>query len=518
MEHQKNTEPKEEEKKNKTDALGRAALSGAAAEVVSRYGSASKEYLVAYSGVDNETGKVLQKSLKSIAGEKVNPEYKSQNLKQQAGFSAEVQDVANTNAENIINKDSTRKVRTDDVGQVNDPLYDTYKTDAQGNIIPGSGTQMKFVGGTPEEALKKIASNKFEKYLENDVPIEVPSDFYDDMMSQADEQIKKLNKQLEAQKKAGNSEQIKKINDKIAKYEKIKKSLVKSSVSNKEAMFARQHPKLATAKNINKVSHRAGMESAKYGAIIGGSTSLIRNFVSIVKGEEELEDAAVNVVKDTGKAAIFSYGTGYAGSAVKAIMQNAKSEYVRALSKTNIAGTVVNVAVTATKVMSKYFSGEIDGLECMEQLGQEGYGMVASAMFATIGQVVIPIPVVGGMIGSMLGYAVASASYGVLTSSLKEAKLAKEERERIEKECEDQIKLIREYRLEMEQAISQYMTEKISVFQSAFDGIKSSLEIGDVDGFIAGANTITKSLGKEVQFENMEGFNEIMGSELSFKL
>ncbi len=500
------------------DALERAALTGAATEVVQRYGSAAKEYIVAYSGVDNENGKVLQKSLKSIAGEKVNPDYEYQNLKQQSGFSAEVQDVANNNAENIINKNPKRKVRSDDVGQVNDPLYDTYQTDAKGNIIDGSGTQMKFVGSTPKEALRKITSSKFDKYLENDVPIEVPSDFYDGMMSEADAQIEKLKQQLDKLMESGNDQQVEKIKEKIAKLEQIKKSLVKSTVSNKEAMFARKHPKLATAKKIHNVSHRAGIESAKSGAIIGGSVSLVKNVVAFAKGEKEFDDAAVDVVKDTGKATVFSYGTGYAGAAAKSLMQNAKSEYIRNLSKTNVPGMLVNVAISVSKVMTKYFSGEIDGEECFEILGQEGSGMLTSAVFAAVGEMAIPIPIVGGLIGGMLGYAISSASYGVLTSSLKEAKLAAEERKRIEKECEEQIALIREYRLEMEKVISEYLAKNADIFQNAFAGIKSALAIGDVDGFIANANMITASLDKEVQFKDMEGFNEIMESNISFKL
>ncbi|HHM9339481.1 TPA: hypothetical protein ACRMTX_004572, partial [Pseudomonas aeruginosa] len=35
-------------------------------ETVSRYGSASAEYVKAYTGVDNEAGKVLSKGLKGI--------------------------------------------------------------------------------------------------------------------------------------------------------------------------------------------------------------------------------------------------------------------------------------------------------------------------------------------------------------------------------------------------------------------------------------------------------------------
>lgn len=51
---------------------------------VQRYGSAIKEHLVAYGGIDNETGQQLTRSLKSISQQKTNPNYEYQNLKQQA--------------------------------------------------------------------------------------------------------------------------------------------------------------------------------------------------------------------------------------------------------------------------------------------------------------------------------------------------------------------------------------------------------------------------------------------------
>jgi hypothetical protein len=73
-------------------------LAGAGVEIVQRYGSAVKEHLVAYSGTDNEAEKRLKKSLKSISGQKVNSEFKNQNIKQQAGFAAEVKHTARENA------------------------------------------------------------------------------------------------------------------------------------------------------------------------------------------------------------------------------------------------------------------------------------------------------------------------------------------------------------------------------------------------------------------------------------
>ena len=80
---------KEKENKNEEN-LKKASVEGAAAEIVQRYGSANKEHLVAYSGIDNEINKKLKKSLDSISKEKINPDYEFQNTQQQAGFAAEV--------------------------------------------------------------------------------------------------------------------------------------------------------------------------------------------------------------------------------------------------------------------------------------------------------------------------------------------------------------------------------------------------------------------------------------------
>ena len=275
---------------------------------------------------------------------------------------------------------------------------------------------------------------------------------------------------------------------------------------------------MSTAIDVAKLSHRAGIQTAEFGAAIGGTVSIVRNLVGVCKGEIEGDEAVENVAKDTLSCAVKGYGTGFAGAAIKGAMQNSKSSYVRALSKTNIPGTIVAATVSLTGTMSKYFHGEIDGVECLEELGEDGTGMIASAMFAAVGQLVIPIPIVGGLIGGMVGYALSSATYGILTDSLKEEKLAKEERIVIERACEEHIKLIREYREEMEKIIQEYLVDSMEVFRESFSDLKSSLAIGDVDWVIESANTITRNLGGNPRFSNMEEFNEIMLGEDIIKL
>ena len=520
---------KVEDKKEKKikENLKKATAEGTAAEIVQRFGSANKEHIVAYSGVDNEAEKTLKKSLDSISKQKINPEYEYQNTQQQAGFAAEVKDVARTNAENIIAGKKERKARTDDMGSVNDPLYDHVVIDEKGNVVDGSGSQMKFVGaskndptgaGAPGRALDKLLSKKFGKYLDADAKIEVPSDYYDEMQKIADEKINQLQKQVDAAQSSGKTDVVNQKKQQIAKLKKIKKNLRKSKVSSEEAVFARNHPKLSTAKDIAKISHRAGVEAAKMGAAVGGTVSMVQNMVELYKGNIEPEEAIKNVAKDTACSAVVSYGTAFAGSAIKGAMQNAGNATVRSLSKTNLPATIVTCSITVGKTLQKYLNNEINGVECFEELGEQGTGMISSAMFATIGQAVIPIPVVGAIIGSMVGYTISSASYGLLLQSLKEKELARERRIAIEKECAEHIKLIRAYRLELEKNIMQYLGKHMILFNNAFDELKSSLNIGDVDGFIAGANKITTALGKEVQFETFEQFDDLINSDKSFKM
>lgn len=534
-----------EEKKDKSKEMANIAVEGAAAEDIQRYGSAIKEYSVAYTGKDNEIAKELKKGLKSISKGKINPGYTSQNIKQQAGFAAEVLDVADTNADNIIKGSLNRKTRTDDlsltkdpesgknIGGVNDPLFDHAELDSSGNVIRGTAAQMKFVGKDANSCFNKLMSKKYQKYHDAKAKIEVPSDYYDDVLKAANKKLEKLQKSLNNKSVQENPDLQESIKEQIKKCENINSNLIKSSVSNEDAINARLHPKLTTGKRVVTLANDAGIKQMGYGAAIAGSVSLIRNLVSVIKGEEKPEEAAKSVVFDSVTGTVASYATAFSGATIKGVMQNSSSNYLRALSKTNIAATLVTSVTATTKTLKKFISGKITGLECLEELGETGTTQIASAMFATIGtyaakeiaaafaigQIAIPIPVVGGIVGSMVGYALSSACYNIVVSSLEEAKLAKEERIHIETACAESIKMIREYKSQLQVLIAKYLTENITVFNEGFAKMEKSIGIDDIDGFIAGNLVIQNQLCYKSQFSDFNGFDSLMNNDNeSFKL
>lgn len=127
----------------------------------------------------------------------------------------------------------------------------------------------------------------------------------------------------------------------------------------------------------------------------------------------------------------------------------------------------------------------------------------------------IPIPVIGGLIGSMCGYALSSVYYNSLTSALNEAKEAHEERLRIEAECASAIAAIREYRLEMELAIRNYFTDHVGSFNAAFSQMQEAFHTKNVDLLIEGANSITETLGGEALFHTQKELDAIMASDMT---
>ena len=139
-------------------------------------------------------------------------------------------------------------------------------------------------------------------------------------------------------------------------------------------------------------------------------------------------------------------------------------------------------------------------------------------MFTVVGQTAIPIPIVGALVGSMVGYALTSAFYGNLTTAIKEANIARENRIRIEEESKEAISMIQQYRAEMNAYIQRYFCHYNNIFNDALTQMDNALLGNDFDKFIEGANKITISFDGKVQFSNMSDFNSLMNSSKSLKL
>ena len=397
---------------------------------VQRYGAAIKEHLVAYDGVDYERGTVASRSLRSVAQSKVNPNDSARNIKQQAGFSAEIKSVARANAERIINgDDTTRTIRTDDmtgqsdghggsIGGTNDQFYDLAEVDKNGVYIEGSGRQLKFVGNDAESCTKSLLQRDYDKYREHGVALEVPSDFYDEIIKDLDSRADKLKSQIDVAERKGDSNTVSKHRAQLERVEQTKENLRKSNVSSKEALEARIHAGLSTAKDIARYAHQAGLEAAQKGALIGGGVSIVRNVIKLSNGDIKADVAIKNIVVDTTKGAIGGYVVGAGGAALKGAMLKSSSSSIRALSETQFPGAAVGLVYGITKSavtnFIKYKNGELTKAEMARAFGKDA----VKGSLVTCSMAVIAFP--PGVVGAVAAMGVAMYLDAACTNLLDE--------------------------------------------------------------------------------------------------
>lgn len=498
----------EAKKPNKiTEETSQIGVALSASETVSRYGSASAEYIKGYSGIDNETGTKLAKGLKGISEGKIHPDYAKNNIKQQAGYSAEVAATSRDNAEAIIKKSSKRTMRGDDHPNYgkNHTVVDRVQV-LDGKIIAGSESQMKFVGNRDQlfNDITKL-DGKFSRY--RGIKLELPSEQFEGAAEFCKQKAEELRSNALRVEQEGKTEIAQKLREEAKNYDQLAENVVDSGLTTKDAIFYREHPKIATALDIGRTSHRAGMEGAKYGSLIGGSISLLTNAFAVAQEKKQFDEAARDVLIDVGKSAVVGYGTAFAGTAIKGLMQQSSNHTVRALSKTNVAVLALNTVLELRNSIKRYMSGEIDEAQLLEEIGQKGAGMLSSAMMSALGQLVIPIPFVGAAVGGMIGYTLSSLFYQSALDAAKRAEAAKANLVRVRA-----IEIAARAELEAQRAafdafirreFKELVLETRQLFAACENGI-------DIDIFAMDINSYAELLGAQLQFKSQMEFDAFM--------
>lgn len=270
---------------------------------------------------------------------------------------------------------------------------------------------------------------------------------------------------------------------------------------------------IETGKNIVKTGHQAGMQGAKTAGTTALTMSGIMNVVSVIKGEKTGEEAIVDTIKTGGKAAVTGYAMTGGLTVVSNTLTASKSKFVRGLAQSNIPGKVITAVMVTGDTLKKWGNGEITTEECLIELGDKGLNMLTMGYATAIGQTLIPIPVVGGAIGALVGSMLTSSVYNHLIGELQRRKFEHEERLRIIAECQAMAEQTKAFRKELESYLDEYFRDFRDCFDSALSSMSFSFETGDADGVIAGANEITRKLGGEVRFETVSEFASFLDDD-----
>jgi hypothetical protein len=170
---------------------------------------------------------------------------------------------------------------------------------------------------------------------------------------------RKINKQVVVLEQQGKSELAQKYRENIENYKKLENKITDSGMTTEQAIRYRLNPEWETIIDITDVSHQAGSEGAKFGAMIGGSISLVSNIIAVYSNQKEFSEAAIDTARDTLVAAGVGYGTALVYSN-KTYMQQSVAATLRSLSATGLPASIMTTCLATGKSITRYAKGEID--------------------------------------------------------------------------------------------------------------------------------------------------------------
>ncbi|MGL2559849.1 hypothetical protein ACOWON_06565 [Helicobacter pylori] len=159
-------------------------------------------------------------------------------------------------------------------------------------------------------------------------------------------------------------------------------------------------------------------------------------------------------------------------------------------------------------------SQKIDDDELSCRLLHTGTKILGTKAMAVVGQTFIPIPGVGAIIGNFVGAILSETCFNALLKAREEAKLARQRRIEIEKECRESIRLLEIYRNQFKEVFKQYFHGNVKFFNENFNNLERALYAGDADLAIGVNNKIQERLGQKALFDNkQEGWELIISNK-----
>ncbi len=267
--------------------------------------------------------------------------------------------------------------------------------------------------------------------------------------------------------------------------------------------------------------HESGKRAGNIGAALSGTTSSVTEFYKVYKGERELGEATVNIAISTAKG----YATGYTVTALSKGITHSVTHVLgdgvsKALARSNAPVAIASGIISSSKSMVSYLKGDIELEQLSDEITHTAITSSASFYYGALGQVMIPIPVVGSIVGAGVGYMIGNLIHQSALVALGDSQLvkaAKERRRQIQALCLAAVPQIRQNRIALQQQLDQHFEARKQLFISAFDSFDLAMNDWEPDQCLEALNAISDQFGTVLPYRSFEEFDSMMCSEDSFK-
>ena len=266
--------------------------------------------------------------------------------------------------------------------------------------------------------------------------------------------------------------------------------------------------------------HESGKQAGKIGGGISASMAVLTEGASLLNGDRELADVAIN----TAIAGAKGYATGYTTTVLSKGISHTTTHFLggavsKSLTRSNAHVAIAAGVINSGKSMAAYIKGDINFEQLSNQINHTAITSTSSFYYGAIGQVLIPIPVVGALVGSSIGYFVGNLIYQSGLLALGDCQVVKESKQRrrqIEQMCLQVIPQIQQYRQQLEKQLEHNEVLKKQGIDFGFNLMQDSLEKIDPEMYIKGLNKIGEQFNLILPYKNFEEFDNMMTSDEVF--
>lgn len=266
-----------------------------------------------------------------------------------------------------------------------------------------------------------------------------------------------------------------------------------------------------TAKNATS-EFSYGAKTSLNNASVPLIINTVNNLCAVACGEKEFDEAAL----EFGIVTTQTMAYGGVNQIVNKVAHNALSK----IMSSNTISQVVFVASLIGSTGVKLINGEISGAEFFQEIGEKGVTLISGVIGSIAGQLLIPIPIVGTLIGSVIvtyvcsaiiqgtQLAISSIKQGFKTVNRDARKLAK-----INALTDEALKEIQKQREILKEMMETQFKQWDASFEKGFDLIINGSMNENADTVASGIDNILQVFEKNVKFATLQDFNDFFMNE-----
>lgn len=274
---------------------------------------------------------------------------------------------------------------------------------------------------------------------------------------------------------------------------------------------------------IEEISHnweRYFVDSFDLGTLVNlnETISFVVNGIKEGKGLDEL----AQVYLAQGKDKVINYAIGKTTRAINDTFAEANALGIQELAGTDFANRLIETSLDIANSVRQLAMNEINPDEFKDRLMKVnalnlGVEFVNAAGLDVEG-IKNEFKGLCELSAEAVAYAAYCEVYDEMAEALDAAEMSYQRRIEIEKECARSVSLIKEYRMSIQKLISDFFEEHYEVINDSFAKMDEAILNNDSNRYLKANADLQNLLGREAQFTNQNEFDELMDSDLDFKL